>query len=168
MSLKVFTRAYWTSPEPVLIKGKEIPLLTRFQSLAGDCQKLTHGTLTWVNKAINTYGLPADHPFAQKVMQAISKTKAQGEKIVHADAKEESNEPIVKQGLLTINEMIDKIKKEGSSWTAVHLNNLNDELVQGSILSNTAIEKYLKGIFVVSGIIGESINETFFIPSITE
>jgi HEPN domain-containing protein len=29
---------------------------------------------------------------------------------------------------------------------------LNDELVQGSILSNTAIEKYLKALFVVSGI----------------
>lgn len=114
--------------EPVIICGKEIPVLTRFQALAGDCSKLSHATLKWVCKAFDTYGLASDHPFAQKVMKTLIKTKVQREKIDHTDSSAISEEPIVKQGLLTIKEMIAKIEKEGATWTAVHINNANDEL----------------------------------------
>ncbi|MGV8127773.1 MAG: HEPN domain-containing protein [Methanothrix sp.] len=39
----------------------------------------------------------------------------------------------------------------GNEYAAARLMLLNDELIQGSILSNTAIEKYLKALFVASG-----------------
>jgi HEPN domain-containing protein len=39
----------------------------------------------------------------------------------------------------------------GKEYIAARLLLLNDELVQGSVLSNTAIEKYLKALFVASG-----------------
>lgn len=119
---------FGTAPTVVSVNGKEVPVLTKLQSLSHDFTKLSHGTLKWVSKAIDTYALPADHPFRLKVSQALGKTKAAGEKI--APAKQESDEPIVRQGLLTIQEMIDKIKKEGANWTSVYLNNLNDELVK--------------------------------------
>lgn len=119
---------FGSAPMVVSVNGKEVPVLTKLQALSQDFTKLSHGTLKWVNKAIDTYALPADHPFRLKVSQALEKTKAAGEKI--APAKQESDEPIVRQGLLTIQEMIDKIKNEGDNWTSVYLNNLNDELVK--------------------------------------
>ncbi|MFN4174909.1 MAG: hypothetical protein ACK4HV_07405, partial [Parachlamydiaceae bacterium] len=127
MSLAIFG---WGVKAPSKVNNEPAPLLKLVIEKTQEIKNfhtLPSCTLRWMKNVCDFYKLKPEDPFYQKLSSAICKSRTLARSLFReeAEVKEASH-----QGFETLSEIKERIKKEGSRYTALSLNNLDDELIQ--------------------------------------